>query len=422
MNAKHIALVGTGGSSGDTLALVEASIRAQEPASTFIFIDTQPFNLRTGGSTRYNGTGQVQVLSPENCGIQAYTGSQTTNLMLNGGPLAYRRLIARCAQAIGPKADVLVLCHDRMYVETALVRAAKARGIPTVLLQEGPFCAIGSTRAQSSVLRAKAALAPLINMSRLVPAIPDYGMAGHDLVIAVSETYRDRWINAGLDPRTVKVAGVPRFDQLYSSRPGGETRRPRPKAAQPLRLLYITQPFAAHGKVSHEAARTALNVMIAGLNLARRNISFDLIIRAHPRSTGDDVAHLRTGLEFSPTMDGGAASIDVEIGRADAVIGHYSTGLLESLMLGCPVICVPVPEHGFAERAEAEKQIWLTATGVPVARTSDELTTAIGLVARGEAMTEIDWPRLGEETGPTDGSACEVAARAILTAADFSWR
>lgn len=409
MEPRHILLVGTGGSSGQTLALIEAAIAGLAPATRFTFLDTQPFNLRTGGTTRYPGRGEVRVIGPEDAGLRAWTRSQTLNMLLNGGPIAYRRLIARCRAAMAPRPDAVVICHDRIYVETAVLRAARAGGTATVLLQEGPFCAIGDMQAQSPSLRVKAALAPLVTRSGILPRIPDYGMFGHDLVLAGSTAYRQRWIDAGLPPSTVEVCGIPRFDRLH-----GAISPPRRSAETGLRLLYLTQPFAAHGKVSHEAARAALGVMAEGLNQARREIDLELVIRAHPRSPGEDVAHLRSLLNFEPSSDDGGAGIEEAIAGADAVIGHYSTGLLEALLLRTPALCVPVASEGFAEAAEARKQEWLTTTGVPVARSGDELVAALHLAAQGRAMERLDWSKVEEETGRGEGRACEAAARAIL--------
>lgn len=413
MPPRHILLVGTGGSSGQTLALIEAAMAGMAPDTRFTLLDTQPFNLRTGGTTRYPGAGEVRLITPEACGLRGWTGSQTLNMLLGGGPIAYRRMIARCRAAMAPRPDAVVICHDRIYVETALLRAARAGGTPTILLQEGPFCAIGNMQAQSPKLRLKAALAPLVTRSGILPPIPDYGMFGHDLVLAGSAAYRQRWIAAGLPASTVEVCGIPRFDRLHAAAPPAV-----PRGGGALRLLYLAQPFAAHGKVSQPAADTALRIMAEGLNRARREIALELVIRAHPRSKGEDVAHLRALLDFEPARDDGGAGIEDAITAADATIGHYSTGLLESLLLGRPAICVPVASAGFAEAAEARKQEWLTTTGIPVARSADDLAPAVRRVADGRAIADVDWHTVKEETGEVDGNARERAARAILSLID----
>ena len=111
-----IALVGTGGSSGRTLAAVEAQLRALRPDLDILFIDTQPFNLRTGGVTRYDGQGEIRRANPADCALRRWTGSQTLNLVLNGGPLAYARIERLMRRLLGRRHDALILCLSLIHI------------------------------------------------------------------------------------------------------------------------------------------------------------------------------------------------------------------------------------------------------------------------------------------------------------------
>ena len=398
--------MGTGGSSGRTLAAVAAALAEYLPDQAIRFVDTQPFNLRTGGTTSYDGPGEILRAHPDACGLKRYTSSWSANMVLSGGQAVYRRMIDYAAGLIGADADVLVTCHDRIYIETAMLHAAGRRGAATVLLQEGPFCAIGHGAPRSRLLRAKALAAPLATrLLRVLPPMPDYGMAGHDRVIAASESYRARWIAAGLSPETVVVGGIPRFDPL------ARLRDARPAGA-PLRVLYLVQPFAAHGKVDAAAAHAVERVLAAGLNAAAAARPIALTIRSHPRSSGDDAAVLRAGLAFAANEDRGAAPLETVLPEADLVIGHYSSGMLEALLANRPVVCVPVPATAFAEAAEAEKQTWLTGIGIPVASTAGEITAV--LARAGGVPEAVDWGKVGEEVGTVDGHAAARCAGLIV--------
>ncbi|QIG79543.1 hypothetical protein [Stakelama tenebrarum] len=403
------ALVGTGGSSGRTLAAVERSIRERRPDARFLFVDTQPFNLRTRGTTRYDGGGDVVLVSPEDCGIRSRTGSQTTNLLLSGGPIAYARLVNRMATLLGRRHDALILCHDRMYAETGLVRAAHRLGTPTALLQEGPFCAIGHGRPQNRTLRLKAALAPVVNFGGLIPPIPDYGCAGHDKVLAASSAYRDKWIAAGVSAEKIDVVGIPRYDALAALRLSPD---PLPEG-RPLRLLYLVQPFAAHGKVDAAAAERLQQVFAEGLNRVVGDVPFELTIRAHPRSGRDDVATLAAQLTMPVIRDAGDAPLEAVLEHTDVVIGHYSSGLLETLLLGRRILCLPVPADAFAERSEADKQLWMSGLGAPVARTPGEVEIALRRLSNGEGGA-VSTEKLSEEAGLVDGQAAARCAQSIL--------
>ena len=400
-----VILLGTGGSSGRTLAAVASALARDLPGQPIRFVDTQPFNLRTGGITAYDGPGDIVRAHPDACGLKRYTSSWSANMVLNGGQRVYRRMIDYAAGLIGADADVLVTCHDRIYIETAMLHAARRQGAATVLLQEGPFCAIGHGAARSRLLRAKALAAPLATrLLRVLPPMPDYGMAGHDRVIAASDSYRARWIAAGLSPEAVVVGGIPRFDPLA-------TLRTAHAAPGPLRVLYLVQPFAAHGKVDAAAAHAAQRVLADGLNAAAAARPLALTIRSHPRSSGDDAAVLRTGLAFTATEDRGGLPLEAVLPGVDLVIGHYSSGMLEALLANRPVVCVPVPATAFAEAAEADKQRWLTGIGIPVADTAEAIAAA--LVEAGGVPTTVDWSKVGEEVGTVDGNAAARCAGLI---------
>jgi hypothetical protein len=408
--AVAVILMGTGGSSGRTLAAVAAELAARLPDQAIRFVDTQPFNLRTGGTTVYLGPGETIRADPAACGLKRYTSSWSLNMLLNGGQRMYARMVDYAGRLIGDDADVLVTCHDRIYIETAMLVAARARGAATVMLQEGPFCSIGHGAPQSGLLRAKALLAPVATrLLGVLPPIPDYGMAGHTRVIAASDHYRAQWIAAGLAPATVVVGGIPRYDPLAAL-----GNAPVPAGGAILRVLYLVQPFAAHGKVDATVARGQQRVLADGLNRAAAQRRLALTIRSHPRSAGDDAAVLRAGLSFAAAEDRGHVPLEQALDAVDLVVGHYSSGMLEALMAHRPVLCVPVPDAAFAEAGEAAKQRWLTGIGIPVATDADGIAAV--LAGAGATPSTVDWGKVGEEVGTVDGHA---AARCAALIADL---
>ncbi|MET0247500.1 MAG: hypothetical protein ABW182_12175 [Sphingomonas sp.] len=314
---------------------------------------------------------------------------------------------------LGRRHDALILCHDRIYAETALIRAARKLGTPTVLVQEGPFCAIGHAGRQSGSLAIKSALAPLVTRSGILPAIPDYGCAGHDLVLAASDDYRHQWIAAGVPAERISVAGVPRYDPLAELR---ERFRSMPRRAGPLRILYLVQPFAAHGKVDRQAAEQLQQRLAEGLNLAAETVAFEFVIRAHPRSSIDDVATLRHLLKVAPSDDPGTVPLEQRLADIDLVVGHYSSGLLEAATLERPVLCLPVPETAFSEESEARKQAWLVDAGATTVTNANEIAKILKQSGNRPGI-QIAWSNVERETGRVDGDASFRCAEAILNMA-----
>lgn len=398
--------LGTGGSSGRTLAAIERHLLGIDPQAQFTFVDTQPFNLRTGGTTQYSGQAKVIMATPDQVGLRLPTRSWTANLLASGARFAYERMVGYALRVLqSAQARVLVLCHDRIYVETAFVEAASRLGIATVMVQEGPFCVIGHGPANSWKLRLKQAAAPWVNWLGIIPPIPDYGFAGHTLVLAASEAYRKKWIDAGLPANRVEVAGIPRYDFLAS------LKSPRRNAAKP-KLLYLVQPFAAHGKVDAVAANRLLVELAAALNALALTQEFEFRVRSHPRSSTDDVAALRTELRVPITMDDTSMPLEIAVQACDVVLGHYSSGLLESLMIGKPIVCMPVPPEAFAEPGEALKQQWLTQLGAPVASAAPDIERAILKMLDPNAAM-MDPELLEDEVGTIDGLATRRCALAI---------
>ncbi|ARU17036.1 hypothetical protein [Croceicoccus marinus] len=415
---RSIVLIGTGGSSGRTLAALEAGLRQALGDTRFHFIDTQPFNLRTGGRTAYPGSGERTDTAMEDAGTRRLSSSLTINLLLNGGPLMMRRLENYAARMLGRRHDAMIMVHDRFYIEQAFVRAAARLGTPSVLLQEGPFVHIGADTPQSGALRIKHALAPLLTRSGLVPAIVPYGFAGHQLLVVPSPAYRQRFVAAGMAPARIKVGGVPRYDPLADLR-GADLRgadlraeaQPRPSSG-PLRLLYLFQPFGEHGKVDPQVARSTQLAMIEGLNRAAHGRDLALTIRIHPRSTPESVAHLTAALDMPHDVDPCTDPIEQAIAAHDLVIGHYSSGLLEAMILSRPVLCIPIPAPAFAERSEAEKQEWMARSGALLARDGPEIADTVQAFDR-QAPALVPLSVLEDEIGTIDGQATARCAQAV---------
>ena len=408
MDRLSLCALGTGGSSGRTIAQIEAILRRSNPELRMTLADTQPLNLRQPAKTFYPGQGEVVSLTPETIGLPTRYPSQSVNLVLNGGMAAWRRMIARARDVLtGCGAQALLMCNDRIYIETAFIEAARSLGIPSIFLQEGPMCAVGHGGANTLKMKAKLVLAPLARTAGLLPLMPDYGCAGHQRLLVASDDYKRRWVAEGVPADTVRVVGVARFDNIF------ERRAVMPPAPGKRRALFVVQPFAAHGKVDAVAARDVLRFVAAGLNKVNAAVPIDFVIRSHPRSSTDDVAALKEALDFPFTFSDAKSSIEDEIPNFDCIVGHYSTALLEAVLLGRPVVIAPVPVSAFTEPSEGAKQAWLETVGLPVARDAEGFAAALSGVLEGRAP-QVDQARFGTESGVVDGQSTQRLAHEIL--------
>ena len=284
---RSIALIGTGGSSGTTLQDLEEPLRREFGDVEFLFIDTQPFNLRTGGTTRYSGSATVKTASIRDAGMVPYTRSWSTNMLLNGGPVMTRKLFCYASSMLEKRHDAMLICHDRLYLEQAFVKAAQAMGTPSILVQEGPFVHVGPRNAKSIKLRVKRALAPVLS-----------GIA----LSRQSGTMALQGTTASSSPlRIIGRAGLPRACRQRSSMwpawfamtTWKAVREARSAASEgPLRLLYLFQPFGEHGKVDPAVAERVQLAMVDGIVRAARTVPLHLTIEIHPRSNLGSVSRV----------------------------------------------------------------------------------------------------------------------------------
>ena len=412
----RLAAFGMGGSVAETLEHVMRGLAEIDVASEATLIDLQSFHLRAPGRmTPPAGTGLVRV-TPRDVGYATPLSSMTLNLALSGGRFAHRRMIRharRCLADIAP--DVLLCCHDRFYIETAFVAAAKQLGIPTVLLQEGPFCVIGHGTANSASLRVKNSLAPAARALGLMPNMPDYGLAGHDLVLAASEQYRQAWTARGVPAERIRVAGIPRYDVLPAARRNREPAHPGATAQAPV-VMVLIQPFGAHGKVDPQAAQAGLAEVGAALDALAGERPVDIRVRQHPRSEPADAASLTAHLSGNFILEDATTPFPERAQHLDLVVGFYSSAILEALAVGVPCAGMWLPEHSFAEPGEAAKQARLAAMSVPFAHDRDALYTTISALLDDPARTP-GAAAAESETGPLDGCAGARAATGIVACA-----
>ena len=405
--------IGMGGSVPETLAHVTRALRHEAPATRVTQIDLQAFHLRAPGTMPVPDGVHGIRLTPGDVGYRTPTRSMTVNLALSGGRLAHRRMIAAARRTLADlRADILLCCHDRFYIETAFIAAARQLGIPTVFLQEGPFCVIGHDRATAPGLRLKYALAPMARALGLTPGMPDYGLAGHDRICAASEPYKHAWIDRGVPGDRVRVTGVPRYDPLLEARERRRQRAPGRAGARPT-VLVVTQPFGAHGKVDPSAAERAMAATGTALDRLAQTREVDIRIRRHPRAGADDMDALMREISGEATIEIPDRPFPARAVDVDLVVGFYSSAVLEALAIGVPSVCCRLPSDAFAEPGEAAKQDRLAELGVPMIGAPDALVTAMQAGLEDPEQTPPP-SNASAELGPVDGRAGTRAARTIL--------
>ncbi|MFG1357412.1 polysialyltransferase family glycosyltransferase [Xanthobacter pseudotagetidis] len=374
--------------------------------SKSIFIDVQPLHARNPQKMPdVDGYDTVHI-TPSALQFRAFTRNSRLNMMLNGGRLAFIRMMHACRDILSQvNPQAILLCHDQLFVEAAFVDAAKQLGIPTIFVQEGPFRIIKDNKPTRFASKMRLHATRLAESAGIVPAIAPYGLADYAGVLCASEHYRKIWVRAGANGSRVHVVGVPRFDALREA----IEPEPEPDRSAQRRIVLISQPFASDRFVTQRASDDLLEMLARGLNKAHALEPFTFNIRLHPRASEETAQALTSRLDFPFGFDDNKTAIEKSIARYDCVIGHYSTALLESIIKEKNTIIVPVPKSGFLYEEEANKQAWFESIGVPVAYDSDECARTILDVIRSETRTSFA-SGLEDECGLVDGKASRRAA------------
>ena len=407
----HLCVLGMGGSVDETLASIAPALRARAPGLRITLIDLQPCHLRAPGRMHGRAADHVVPVTPADLGMRTPLSSWSLNLALNGGGLAYRRMVAAAGRYLADLgADAVLCCHDRHYAETAFLRAARQSGVPTVLLQEGPFCVIGHGAANHPLLRLKYALAPLGARLGLLPGMPDYGTFGHDLVMAASPSYAARWRAVGVPEERIAVTGIPRYDPLHAAvRPKAGVSSQGKEDAKTAKVCVLLQPFGAHGKVDAQVAAQGMKDVASGLSEAVARLGFTLFVRPHPRLSTAETQGFTRHLTVPWTLDDSRRPLVDRLGDLDVVVGFYSSGLLEAAAIGVPAVCFRLPSGGFAEPGEAAKQDRLAELGLPAVGLPADLGIKIEEALRGVAPETTP----EAEIGRIDGRAATRVAEAL---------
>ena len=402
-----ICFLAVAGSATVTLGLLAQGLLERYPQARLIVLDTEAFNTRTTSKLNWTGPGELLELAPEQFGLINFTKGTSQgasmNLVFNGGQFAFDRIVRRARKLFRElRPHLIVSCNDTFFAQRAFLKAARAEGAASMLVQEGPF-SIVRPKQERPGRTLKKRFARIARAAHLLPPTMPYGTYGHDLVLACSESYGRRFEAAGVAKDTIRVTGVPRFDTLepaYTQRHGKR------------RVVYVFQPFVKQGRVRPEVAYPLFETLVAGLNTAYRAAPFELILRAHPRSDAQTMQRIEQMMEVPFTLSSEGALPDL-LQTANCVVGHYSIGLLESIILDVPVVCVPVPLAGFTAKLEADKQDWFVRSDIHCAQTADEVRQSVLAALMSAAAPDID---ISSEVGPLDGRA---VARSVQAAASL---
>lgn len=410
-----IALALVAGSATRTLRMVGSELQRRSPATRIVEIDMEALVLDRSRMDAVSYDDAAHTVTPQSANRLLGIVSSLVTRLRNGSPLARKtaaaafpvlraiqpvsRTYVRSMRALFRRESVTVLltCNDLNLASRSVIHAAHCEGIPTILLQEGPFTIV---RYRGRFLaRAAAKIRRGLGRYRSLDSGVDYGTAGHDRVLAVSDEYVRRFAGIGIAPERLAAIGTVRFDMLADIRARS--------AARPT-VTYIFQPFIAQRRVN-SAVLPLLIAAMEGLNRAYGVQPFDLVFKTHPRADPATVERMTGQLRIPYRLSGPEDEFGLVMAGSRCAVGHYSTGLVEAILVDVPAVCIPVPPDHFAMAEEGAKQVWFANAGFPMASDAKAVECAV-LSALAAGGRNVPLSALADEIGPTDGRATIRAA------------
>lgn len=359
----------------------------------FTILDIVGFNRWNALVYAFPGEAQRIQFKPDDCGLTGGVISRVHWERLNDHATDVLRTISP---------DLCLGMVDSEYPNWALFTAARRLDIPTLLVQEGPYCHdwILHRPERRDWRHGRAIVGWLLRPPP--PVRPAYGSGCGGHIAALSDAYKALFAQAGVEPDLIKVTGAPRFDVLADVKKARRERHPNQNPGPPKALL-ISQPFLTYGIMSVTETRGFYLEMSSALRKLEHDISFDL--RFHP-SESQEERELKLEILRGRTRDiDQCQDVSQSLAKYDLLVGSRSTVMLEGMAAGLAVAILdpntPCPDDLY------------TSVGIRGTTTAEELADKCLAILR-EAPVTADSPLLAREMGQLDGRASERVARFII--------
>lgn len=377
---------------------VEEELRKHNPDITITLLDFVGFRKWNATTIQYHGQAHRIRITPTEWNVESWDPNRTiiTQRQWNQFKRGASQLIAR----IHP--DVLFTVDDADFVEWAIIQAAHAAGVPSLMVQDGPRSdVLPDTRPLFTRIKiwSKEQLHTikrnvLINIPKI--RYPRYGAGGAHYIASVSDFYtallKKRVCRS---TKSIITTGMPRFDPLYDARRRFNQRRLARKASSPVHVLVITKPFLAYNSsITVRDNFKFCQKITMTLNLLLQKYPLHVTIRLHPSNDHADIHAYTANLACTPHIQYPDRPVGETLPECDIVVGFASTVLLEAMAIGVPVVCVQTEKSGCFERR----------VSLPCADTPDMLYTLCAQeIERGQ--TDTQQQDILNELGHIDGQA-----------------
>ena len=235
--------------------------------------------------------------------------------------------------------SLIVIGNDSGFIERFIISMAKARGIPTLLIQDGiverilKIRYISLERLRSLFKRIAHSFAAWIGF---IPQCTLYGCGGCDYLAVVGEYTRNLLIDRGVDPASIIITGQPRYDSLFHLRNSSYyDEKIRLQTKEEKKIILFTGELLDKYKTNDLDDKQLIEVL---KTIAKHfSATHHLIIKTHPSESINDYDRYLNDEDrfFISVRDDNLFNL---LGSADVLITQGSTVMLEAMVCKKPVV------------------------------------------------------------------------------------
>ena len=252
------------------------------------------------------------------------------------------------------KPDVFLIADDWGLIEVFILEYLNWKKIPVVFMEHGP--AVFNAAFSGDNLTLERFPQDWENRKYHLPGLKPSGLNADYLICSYSLPTKLMMVKLGVDPAKIRDTGFPYLDTLYREK----HKYSPPRNADPKRILIVSNGMGTFGGYFSENSASRSRIFIQLIEVLQAE-GYHVALRLKP---GEEIeALLDPGLlqrlrETRVTYDDNTVDSFIAIQNYDLVIGELSTVLLESLILGIPVVMM-TPAYGALERTQAHKRHFL---------------------------------------------------------------
>lgn len=285
--------------------------------------------------------------------------------------------VARSLLATG-HLGAMVVHEDVTGAARVLLAAARGAGVPTVHVPHG------------------------IYVKERIAGADVHGTLQADVAAVAGPVAREWFVGRGVPADRLVATGNPAWDRLCGAQPSPAASH-EPLVVFAASWLGPEMPARGMMRAQHDRWTTAAFAGVA--TLRRRLPSLRLVVKMHPSATPAEEDRLRrlaapTGVTIDAVRTGDPVPL---LGRADALVSLPSTIVIESMLIGTPVV---VPEAYYDTDAVLTTPATPEAVAAALERVLGGWGTSTDFAARRAEF-------IARYNGPCDGRAAERVAALV---------